>query len=61
MNGYAVVSSVRLRGSIYPTFGLRLAWLSRPNPIHEPSSIVYFFAVVNRPSDENYLVQGDPF
>jgi len=25
MNGYAVVSSVRLRGPVYPTAGLRLA------------------------------------
>jgi len=40
MNGYAVVSSVRLRGPVYPTVGLRLAWLSCPNPIPGPALLV---------------------
>jgi len=41
MKGYAVVSSVRLRGPIYQTVVLCLAWLSRPNYIHGPASIVH--------------------
>jgi len=41
MNGYAVVSSVRLHGPVYLTVGLHLVWLSRPNPILDPASIVY--------------------
>ena len=41
MNAYSVVSSIRLRCPINPTVGIRLAWLSRPCPIHGIASIVY--------------------
>jgi len=60
MNCCAVVSSVRLRGPIYPTVSLRLAWLSRPSPIHEP--IVYLGACPSSFAREGIVphVQIDP-
>jgi len=52
MNSYAVVFSVRLRVPVYPTVGLRLAWLSRPTLFMRQRQL-FTSAVVNRPSDEN--------
>ena len=66
MNGYTVVSYVRLRGPVYPTVGLRLAWLSRPNPIHGSASIVYLGGCQSsfgreQLSSRGFFFKGDNF
>ena len=55
MNGYAVVSSVRLRGPVYPTVSLRgyasLDWVAPA--LFMGQRQLFTSAVVNRPSEKN--------
>ena len=52
MNGYAVVSSVRLRGPVYPTAAYAsLDWVAPA--LFMGQRELFTSAVVNRPSDEN--------